>query len=169
MPTTPDERVEVLDVDGRVVGVVSRAEMRRERLRHRAVFIAVLDATPRLLVHRRSADKDLWPSRWDIAAGGVVAAGESWADAAARELEEELGIRSELRHLGGGRHEDDDVKVVAEVFLARHDGPVHFVDGEVAEARWVDPLGLEELLASEVVCPDSVAIVRPFLKVAGFG
>ena len=31
----------------------------------------------RLLVHRRSDDKDLWPGRWDLAVGGVVAAGES--------------------------------------------------------------------------------------------
>ena len=36
-----------------------------------------------LLVHRRSDAKDLWPGRWDVGVGGVVGAGEAWADAAA--------------------------------------------------------------------------------------
>ena len=63
-----------------------------ERLRHRCVFIVVRRTDGRLLVHQRSASKDLWPSAWDVAAGGVVVSGEGWDEAAARELAEEVGI-----------------------------------------------------------------------------
>jgi len=82
------ELVDIVDDDDRVVATVTRAQMRAGRLQHRAVSIAVMSSDRRLLVHRRSDDKDLWPSMWDMAAGGVVAAGESYDAAAHRELAE---------------------------------------------------------------------------------
>ncbi|MFN8051726.1 MAG: NUDIX domain-containing protein [Acidimicrobiales bacterium] len=158
-----DELVEEVDVDGSVLRVVTRAEMRAGRLRHRATFIAVVDHDGRLLIHQRSPDKDVWPSRWDLAAGGVVAVGESWADGARRELAEELGIDTAVEPLGGGRYDDEDVHTVAEVFVARHDGEVAFADGEVVAARWVTRAELDEVLAREAFCPDSVALVLPLV------
>ena len=159
-----DELVEEVDTDGRVLRVVTRAEMRAARLRHRTTFIAVVDADHRLLVHQRSPLKDVWPSRWDIAAGGVAAVGESWEDGARRELAEELGIDAAVVALGGGRYDDEDVKTVAEVFLARHAGDVRFADGEVVDARWVTLGELDELIGSERCCPDSIALVLPLVR-----
>ena len=155
-----DELVEEVDVDGNVLRVVTRAEMRAGRLRHRATFIAVVDG-PNLLVHRRSPLKDVWPSRWDIAAGGVAAVGESWADGARRELAEELGIAAPVEELGRGRFDDEDAHVVGAVFVARWSGPVSFADGEVVEARWVDLEGLEALRSTATFCPDSLELVLP--------
>ena len=158
-----DELVEEVDADGTVVRIVTRAEMRADRLRHRTTFIAVIDRAGRLLVHQRSPSKDVWPSRWDIAAGGVSAVGESWSDGARRELAEELGIAAPLRELGRGAYEDDDVKTVAAIFVATHDGDVVFADGEVVAARWVTADELVALLASEEFCPDSIALVLPLV------
>ncbi len=152
----------MIDEQGRVIRVVRRAEMRQHRLRHRTVFIAVLGSDGRLLVHRRADDKDVWPSRWDLAAGGVVAVGESWDDAARRELAEELGVKGiELEPLGVDTYEDDDVAVLGHVYLARSDGPFRFADGEVAEARFVTAAELDVLRASQPFCPDSIAVVWP--------
>ena len=140
-PWPDDELVDIVDAEDRVTTTVPR-RMRAERLRHRAVFIAVRSSAGRLLVHRRSAGKDLWPSRWDVGVGGVVAAGEGYDDAARRELFEEVGVDAAPVPLGGGRHvgryADDDVDLVARCYVVVHDGPIAFVDGEVAEARWVD-------------------------------
>ncbi|MCB0972291.1 MAG: hypothetical protein KDA97_12360, partial [Acidimicrobiales bacterium] len=63
------EQVEVVDLDGTVVDVVSRARMRRERLRHRCTYVVVVDSDERLVVHRRAEWKDVWPGRWDVAFG----------------------------------------------------------------------------------------------------
>src|SRR5690606_5285189 len=82
------EPVEVVDRNGTVVDVVDRARMRAKRLRHRCTYVAVVDAADRVVVHRRADWKDVWPGRWDIAFGGVVAVGETWDAAAARELAE---------------------------------------------------------------------------------
>ena len=79
--TGPDELVDWVGEDDEVIAVVRRERMRRERLLHRAVFVAVIDGQDRVVVHQRAAWKDVWPSAWDVCFGGVVAAGESWADA----------------------------------------------------------------------------------------
>ena len=157
-----DELVEVIDPGGHVIRVVRRAEMRADRLRHRTVFIAVVGTDGRLLVHRRADDKDMWPSRWDMAAGGVVGVDEPWDDAAHRELAEELGIDDvQLEPLGAATYEDDDVALHGHVYLARSDGPFRFADGEVAEARFVTRAELDDLGSSQPLCPDSVAVVWP--------
>jgi len=158
------ELVEEVDTAGRVLRIVTRAEMRADRLRHRAVFIAVVDPDANLLVHRRAATKDLWPSYWDIACGGVVGPGESWRDAAARELAEELGVTGvTLEELGSGTFDDDDVHLIGHCFVARSSGPFAFTDGEITEAHFVDSDGVDELIGSRPVCPDSVALVHPLV------
>lgn len=158
-----DEAVEVIDEAGQVVEVVGRAEVRARNLLHRSVFVAVVNQADELLVHRRATWKDVSPGRWDIAFGGVVGAGEAWEAAAARELAEEAGLTADLEYLGEGTYEDAVVREVARVYLARHDGPPTFADGEVAEAAWVPRRQLCPWLDAHDVCPDSVALVVPRL------
>lgn len=154
------ERVEVVAPDGTVERTVTRAEMRRDRLRHRCTYIVVIDAADRVIVHRRASWKDLWPGRWDLAFGGVAAVGESWPDAAARELAEEAGVEAELVDLGGATFEDADVTLVGRAFLARHDGPFTFPDGEVVEHRRIPRGDVLDWITSRPHTPDSVAIYR---------
>jgi isopentenyldiphosphate isomerase len=158
-----DELVEEVDEQGNVLRVVTREVMRAERLRHRCVYLLVVH-DGLLLVHRRAPDKDVWPGRWDVAAGGVAGAGEPWRRAAQRELAEELGVSAALEEVGGGAWEDDEVKVLGRVYAVEHPGPFAFDDGEVVEARFVDGPELDRLLATEPVCPDSVALALPFVR-----
>ena len=160
------EWVDVVDDCDRVVATITRAQMRAENLHHRAVSIAVLGSDGRLLVHRRAATKDVWPGLWDIAAGGVVAAGESYDDAARRELAEELGVLAKnWELLGNGQFVDDSVSMIGRGYLVVHDGPFHFTDGEIAEVRWVDRHELDALLASESFVPDNLSLLLPMLRV----
>jgi isopentenyldiphosphate isomerase len=158
-----EARVDIIDPNGEVTGTASRAEVRRGNLRHRTVFVAVLNTANQVLAHRRADWKDLWPGAWDIAFGGVVEAGEAWETAAARELAEEAGLQAELHYLGEDCYEDDDVREVARVYLVRHDGPVSPVDGEVVETVWVALDDMCGWLDERRVCPDSVALVLPRL------
>jgi isopentenyldiphosphate isomerase len=169
-----DELVEVVDENDRVLRVVTRREMRAGRLRHRAVFVAVVHPSGRLLVHRRSLLKDLWPGWWDIAVGGVVGVGEPYEVAAVRELAEEVGldiVRAGVRieALDGGRrvtYEDDDVALVGRLFRVVSPGPFDFADGEVVEARLVDEAELQQMLREVPFLPDSLTLLRPLLDLA---
>ncbi|HEX2849629.1 MAG TPA: NUDIX domain-containing protein [Acidimicrobiales bacterium] len=165
MPSAGEELVEVVDDDGSVSRIVTRREMRAANLRHRAVFV-VVRAGGRVVVHQRAGWKDVWPSRWAVSFGGVLGVGESWVDAARRELAEEAGIEvrdDELVPLGRGRYEDDSVRVVGEVFSVTSAGPFRFTDDEVVAVDWVDETALADWCRTRTVVPDDVAIVVPML------
>ncbi|MER6239935.1 NUDIX domain-containing protein [Streptomyces clavifer] len=90
--TPADEILDIVDENDEVVGQATRGEATARGLRHRCVFIEARDAGGRIFVHRRTADKLVFPSHYDMFVGGVVGAGESYDDAALREAEEELGV-----------------------------------------------------------------------------
>ncbi|MCQ4083303.1 NUDIX domain-containing protein [Streptomyces sp. RB6PN25] len=87
-----DELLDIVDEADLVIGQAPRGEAMDKRLRHRCVFVLARDPEGRIFVHRRTADKLVFPSRYDMFVGGVVGAGESYDDAALREAEEELGV-----------------------------------------------------------------------------
>jgi isopentenyldiphosphate isomerase len=156
-----DEPVEAVDPDGRVERIVSRREMRAGNLRHRATFVVVANARGDVLVHQRAAWKDIWPSRWDLAFGGICGVGETWDVAAARELDEEAGLHAELTDLGPVRFESAETRMVGRVYAATHDGPGSFPDGEVVDHRWVPAAELEAWAATHDLCDDSASVVLP--------
>jgi isopentenyldiphosphate isomerase len=159
-----DELVEEVDERGNVLRVVTRAQMRAELLRHRCTYIGVVSSDGRLLIHQRAATKDVYPSYWDVCAGGVCTAGEGWHESARRELAEELGIDAPLDHLGSGAWSGGGASLVGHVYVARTDGPFTFADGEVVQARFVTLDELDALLATEPFCPDSVQLALPYLR-----
>lgn len=162
-----DELVEVVDRTGAVERIVTRAQMRAEVLRHRSTYIVVRRNSGDLVVHRRADWKDVNPSLWDIAFGGVAGVGEDWTMAARRELEEEAGLDNvELTPLGSGTYEEADGKIVARVFEARTDAALSCPDGEVAETAQIPLASLEQWLAGHEVCADTIQIVLPLLRTA---
>ncbi len=94
------ELLPVVDRQDRQVGLVPRDEVHRRGLRHRAVHVLVFDQRGRLYLQLRSEDKDTHPGKWTSSASGHVDPGESYLQAARRELAEELGLELELRPLG---------------------------------------------------------------------
>lgn len=158
-----DDLVDVVDEGDRVIGTATRERMRAEGLRHRAVYVVVRTSDDRVVVHRRAEWKDVYPGAWDCCFGGVLDAGETWADAAARELAEEAGIAAPLRFLGAGSYDDGSTAVNGQVFEAVHDGPYPCPDGEVVEVRTVPRRELAAFLADRAHCPDSLELVLPVL------
>ncbi len=87
-----DVFLEVLDQAGRPLLVMPRDRVLRQRLRHRLVVVCLYDREGRVYIQKRASGRSLHPGLWTISAAGHVLAGEGRADAAQRELAEELGI-----------------------------------------------------------------------------
>ena len=165
MTTAGRELVDVVDVEDRVVRQATRAEMRRDNLLHRAVYLVVRDASDRIFVHRRTESKDVYPGYWDVTVGGVVAAGEDYLTAAGRELAEEIGVAATtpLVELFPVRYADASTQLVGRAFLARHDGPVVLQAEEIAWGAFVSVAEAERVMREERCCPDGALVLRRYL------
>jgi isopentenyldiphosphate isomerase len=82
----------LVDDEDRVIGTALRSEIRARNLPHRGVAILVQNPAGEIYVHRRTTTKDVFPDMYDMVVGGMVTAGESYEEAARRELAEELGV-----------------------------------------------------------------------------
>jgi isopentenyldiphosphate isomerase len=158
MPSAADELVDVVDDAGRTVAVVTRREMRRRRLPHRSTAILVFSTRGEIFIHLRTPGKDVFPSHWDVAVGGVLAAGESFADGARRELLEELGVGAPLEELFPFRYADEHSSVQAMVYKAVHDGPFQLQAEEIVRGEFVAVSDVKERARREPFCPDGLAV-----------
>ena len=153
------ELVDVVDAGNRVVGTVTRREMRARRLPHRSTYILVFDRAGRLFVHLRTATKDVWPSHWDVCVGGVLAAGESYDEGAARELAEEIGVAAPLERLFPFSWEDATTIVHGVAYRAVHDGPFRLQPEEVVRGELVPVDEVFARAAREPFCPDGLEVL----------
>jgi isopentenyldiphosphate isomerase len=161
------ELVDVVDEAGRVVATVSRREMRARRLAHRSVYVLVFDRRGALFVHLRTADKDVYPSHWDVAIGGVLAAGESFDDGARREVREELGVELAPERLFPFRWTDRANDVHGMVYRAEHDGPFRLQPEEIVRGEFVALDEVERRTANAPFCPDGLAALTEYRRRAG--
>jgi len=158
------ELVDILDADGGPVGVATRGEMRRRRLPHRAVYVLVFNGRGELFIHQRTATKDIWPSHWDVAVGGVPAAGESFDDAARREAAEELGVQVEPVPLFPLHYSDAASIVFGMVYRAVHDGPFRLQPEEIVAGEFVSLAEVKSRSEHSPFCPDGLKVLERFLK-----
>lgn len=161
----PDtEIVAIVDERNRVVGSAPRHEMRARRLIHRATYVLVFNARGEVFVQKRTATKDIFPSYYDVAAGGVVLAGEEYDVAARRELEEELGISNvPLTVLVDFLYEDDRSRVWGRAYRCTWDGPMTLQETEV-EGGSFEPV--ERVLAGKIrpLTPDGEYVLRRMMR-----
>lgn len=89
-----DELVERVDEQDRGLGVVvGRRQAVREGWLHRVAVTVCRDERGRILVHRRAERLSRFPGLYEVGVGGAVDVGESYEQAAGREVAEELGVR----------------------------------------------------------------------------
>jgi isopentenyldiphosphate isomerase len=96
MPIWEPELVQIEDSGGNPLRVVSRSEAELQNAITPNVIIFVLATNNRVFLQRRSLAKAHMPGLWDVTACGGVIAGELPADAAIRELREEVGMDCRL-------------------------------------------------------------------------
>ena len=158
------ERVAWVDEQDRPLGGLPRAELREQGLIGRGTFILLFNSRGELCVHRRTLSKAVYPGYWDVAAGGMVGEGESYADSAARELFEELGIADvRLREHGRFYFDEPGNRLWGAVFSAVSDAPLVLQPEEVMEAHFVPPAQALADALEKPCCPDSLEALRLYL------
>jgi 16S rRNA (adenine1518-N6/adenine1519-N6)-dimethyltransferase len=121
----------VVDAQDRVTGAESRDYVHVNNLRHRAVHVLIFNQRGEIFLQRRSIWKDRNPGRWDSSTSGHVDAGESYEEAAQRELREEIGIECPLEKIGKLPCSAATGWEFIEVFRGRHEGPFRLASMEI--------------------------------------
>jgi 8-oxo-dGTP pyrophosphatase MutT (NUDIX family) len=160
-----DEIVVIVDEHNQVVGAAPRREMRAMRLPHRSTYILVFNSRGELYVQKRTLSKDVFPGYFDVAAGGVVLAGETYEQGAERELEEEMGIRGvPLTRLFNFSFEDEHTRLWGCAFSCTYDGMVVLQEEEVESGAFVPVRDILRRAETEPFTPDGMHVLRRYLN-----
>ena len=155
------EIVQIVDRDNRVTGALPRHQMRSQGLIHRACYILVFNGREELFVQKRTLIKDIYPGYWDVAAGGVVLAGEFYELSASRELAEELGVSGILlTPLFDHYFEDAGNRVWGRIFCCTHEGPFTLQPEEVESGLFITVPQVLQRSLREPFTPDGILILR---------
>ena len=172
------EYIDVLDENGVKTGeILSRREIHKRGLWHRAIVVAVINEKNEILLQQRSMNKDKNPGLWDISVAGHVSAGQDAISAAVREIYEEISVSikpsisiTDFRYIFSYRvsqkFTDDYIEnQFYDFFILRKNG-LHLEDlilqeSEVQNAKFVSFQELEKFLQTD--CRE-----RQFLKVHRF-
>ena len=153
-----DELVDVVDEANEVVDAVSRRTLGADNLLHRCTYVFVLNQANELYVHRRTDTKDVYPGYFDVCAGGVNAAGETYEGCAVRELEEELGVSAIPTFRFVHRYEGPSERVFGGVFDVVWNGPIVWQSSEVAWGAFTAFDEVDAMIEQERFCPDGLEV-----------
>ena len=152
------ELVDLYDEERRPLGRAVPRFSKREKGEWRLIaHLCIFDSRGRLLLQKRSAGKRVWPGKWDVSAAGGVAAGETTREAAARELEEELGLSalaSQLRSVCTVtfNHAFDDYFILKGDVDLRN---LRLQEEEVSAVRWATRQQVLDLIRKDEFVPYS--------------
>jgi len=127
LPSVPKQAAVKLELlyhvreDDSVVGPVERKRAHSEGILHRAGMVFLKRSDGKVLVQCRSKTKDTFPNSYDSSCSFHVRFGETYDEAARRELAEETGITSQLAYIGKFTHFDPPENEVIAVFSSKSD------------------------------------------------
>ncbi|WP_053214702.1 NUDIX hydrolase [Pseudomonas sp. Q12-87] len=164
------ELIAWVDEHDNLLGSLVRSDLRERGLIGRGTYIMLFNSAGELCVHRRTLSKAIYPGFWDVAAGGMVQAHETYAESAARELAEELGVSGvELTPHDHFYFEDTGSRLWCSAFSAVWDGPLVLQPEEVLEACFLPIEQVLDGIQRKPYCPDSLAALGRYLHAHGDG
>ena len=134
----PEEYLDIVNLNGEVVGCAPRSEVHgNPALMHRVVHVLVFNKEGRLLLQKRSQNKDVAPGRWDTSVGGHVGSGEDLVYSSKREMHEELGITGqEPEYLYEYVHSNLYETELVSTYRCVYEGDVFFNPDEIDEIKF---------------------------------
>ncbi|MDH3689081.1 MAG: NUDIX domain-containing protein [Gammaproteobacteria bacterium] len=146
----PKEIFDIVDEYDQVIGQLTRAEVHRLRLRHRAIHILVFNRKGKLFLQKRSQLKDCNPGVWCSSVSGHVDSGETYDDCTMREAYEELGLK--LDNLPTRLFKINACAETGEEFVWVYryeaEGPFILQSDEIDDGAWFDAKEIDDWIVS---------------------
>lgn len=153
--STDDEKelLVVVDTKDNILGYKTRYECHHDKaLIHRGVTVLIFNNEGDVLLQKRSMTKDTHPGMWSTSVGGHVAKGETYEEAAVREMSEELGITLPVSLHSTFLFAYPYEAEMEALFIAQGEGPFELNREEIADAVFVSKRELpRKLLSKEII------------------
>jgi isopentenyl-diphosphate delta-isomerase type 1 len=156
------EQMILVDKKDRPLGSVEREECHKKGLLHRGIHVLVFNSKGDLLLQKRSMSKKTYPGRWTSSCSGHVSYGESYDEAAKRELLEEIGISTKMTELFKFYDDNPVDREIAKVFVAQHEGPFKIDNDEVDDAKFFSMGEIRRIMSEklEILTPDFIKVFQ---------
>jgi len=163
------EYFDVVDENDRIIGRASRDECHKKGLIHRAIYIIVINSKKEILLQKRSMKKDLHPGLWTTSVSGHVDSGESYEEAAHREMKEEIGATGKLSEILAFSFKDISIKdrcdyEMKKIFSTKNEGPFKPDKEELDKVEFFSCKKIVEMMANGIVTPPSVEVMKRILQ-----
>ncbi len=154
------EMLDVVDDDDRPQFRAARDRVLREYHIHRAVMFFVFDGDGRVFVNQRSASKELYPGYWSIAFGGHVLAGESYDNAAEREIREETGLTSKPSLITSFKKRTADERENVKVYEVVADRDLDLFAEEIEQGQFATLAELSQMRGRFDFLPETDTLMK---------
>lgn len=163
-----EELIDVLDENGVKTGeILTRKEIHKRGLWHRAIAVAVINEQNQILVQQRSFKKEKNTGMWDISVAGHISSGQDALSAASREINEEISVNlgfnvdiKEFRYMFSYRKEEILKENYIErqfydFFILRKNGlrteDIKVQESEVEQIKFVSVSELNEMIENKEI------------------
>jgi mutator protein MutT len=155
------EVLDIVDENNQVVGSAPYNEVYSKRLNHRIVHVLVFNGKGEIFLQMRSAKKEFCPGHWVTSAGGHVQKGETYEQAAKRELKEELGVDASLTLIHESPYDHYKMRKFLQVFRAVYSGPFKINTEEVAGGRWFSVADVRDMVRkNQLIHPELAHVIE---------
>ncbi len=153
--------IDIFDENENYIDTVPKSVAREQNLPRRGTDALIFNSKGELLIHKRAPEKRSYANQWDFRITGWVISPETTAEAALRELHEEIGLKgdAELRFLLKYRlkfsTKNNDFSYM---YATVYDGKVIPKEDEISEFRWINPAELGTLMEKMDFAPNAKKI-----------
>jgi len=141
------EILSVVNMDDEVVGEAEHEEVYEKLLPHRIVHVLIFNEKNEMALQQRSKNKSFCPSHWSTAVGGHVRSGESYEEAAMREMREEIGVQPDLQFLYKDFYTDKrNLKKFLAIFKTFYSGPFRINPVEVERVEFFSIEKIQQMI-----------------------
>jgi isopentenyl-diphosphate delta-isomerase type 1 len=132
-----DELFIVVDHKDKILEYRSRFDCHHDKtLTHRAIGVLLFNDNGELLLQKRSKYKDLNPGKYTISVGGHVLKGQTYKEAANREMQEELGIQTPIVFAKKFFVKNEQESEMAATFKGKYNGPFYPAKDEMEMVKF---------------------------------
>ena len=139
--------------DDSIIGSVERSTAHRDQILHRSGMIFLIRSNGKILLQHRSSTRSTFPDCWDSSSAFHVKFGESYEQAARRELKEETGISAQPTYLGKFSYHVPPENEIVAVFSCKSDDPIRIDETESSEASFHSRDEVDVIAHSQAVAP----------------